>query len=38
MLLQTQQTESRVSRGDRRFFVGMSIAAAATVFFGFAQT
>jgi hypothetical protein len=27
-----------VSRRDRRFFVGMSIAAAATVFFGFAPT
>jgi hypothetical protein len=38
MLLQTQQTESRVSRRDRRFFVGMAIAAAATVFFGFAPT
>lgn len=38
MLLQTQQIESRVSRGDRRFFVGMAIAAVATVFFGFAPT
>jgi len=38
MLLQTQQTESRVSRRDRRFFVGMAIAAVATVFFGFAPT
>ena len=38
MLLQTLQTESRVSPRDRRFFVGMAIAAAATVFFGFAPT
>jgi hypothetical protein len=38
MLFQTQQTESRVSRGDRRFFVGMATAAVATVFFGFAPT
>ena len=32
------QPESRVSRRDRRFFVGMAIAAVATVFFGFAPT
>jgi hypothetical protein len=38
MLLTTSQTESRVSHGDRRFFVGMAIAAAVTVFFGFAPT
>ena len=30
------QPESRVSRLDRSFFVGMAIAAMATVFFGFA--
>jgi hypothetical protein len=38
MQLQTWQAESRISRGDRRFFVGMAIAAVATVFFGFAPT
>ena len=32
------QTESPVSHRDRRFFVGMAIAAVATVFFGFAPT
>ena len=32
------QPESRVSRRDRRFYVGMAIAAVATVFFGFAPT
>ena len=32
------QSESRMSRRDRTFFVGMSIAAVATVFFGFAPT
>ena len=38
MLLETQQTETRISRRDRTFFVGMAIAALATVFFGFAPT
>ena len=32
------ETESRVVRGDRRFFVGMAIAAMMVVFFGFAPT
>jgi hypothetical protein len=32
------QLEPRVSPGDRRFFLGMAIAAVATVFFGFAPT
>jgi hypothetical protein len=37
MLVQTQ-TKTRVSGRDRRFFVGMAVAAMMTVFFGFAPS